>query len=101
MPFQILDDNLQPIDATIEEWSKYSGDTKSPKRQLYKTTTPWGFLSTVFLGDGIHLFETMLFYDGHPDDEVQHSTDTWQEAYAIHKKMEPLLMESLPKENNQ
>jgi hypothetical protein len=82
----------QPVRASIEKWSEwFNGDNRD--RIVNKTETPYGDVSTVFLGiDHNHsckgaplLFETMVFGGEHDGRMMRYST--WDEAENGHAAM--------------
>lgn len=82
----ILDENNNPIESTIEEFSKLSKE----KRRVDWTSINGTNISTVFLGldhswtdDKILVFETMVF-DGDLDGEMERYS-TYEEAKLGHQ----------------
>lgn len=84
-----------PVEVTIEEWGLWF-ETHDEERIVARTKLGLRktiLVSTVFLGMDHNfwgegppiLFETMVFRDGHGDEQRRYAT--WQEAYDGHYEM--------------
>lgn len=86
--YYILDNNHNPVPATLTEWAEMFED---PARKLVSCTMGGDItVSTVFLGLNYNwgegppiLFETMIFGGEHDEDQWRYAT--WDEAVAGHK----------------
>lgn len=93
MGLYILDENNNPVQASIDQWVDQLTRKGSSVRRVDRTTIGEVFVSTVFLGvDHSHgsgppvLWETMVF-GGPMDQEQDRCSGTIKDARKMHKAM--------------
>ena len=95
----ILNENLEPIEATEEEFAIFF---VSNERQICTTRFPNEVLvSTVFIGDNGILFETMIFFKEHPQDNMPHYSSNWKNAQDLHSDCVQSVMNFLKEKTNE
>ncbi len=97
----ILDDNNNPIPATLYEWGKWLEEGRGVDRRIVKQEEVNGrFISTVFIGLDCnlsldeetekhkpHIFETMVFSSFGDFNEIYcERYSTWKESEEGHKR---------------